>query len=242
MSVSPRLIGPPPIDLVLGRLGDDTPKHQASSIRISLTTAIIANSTNYRTNMSRACKVQNINFHHKTSLSPTLFSIPLQSLKSPAAPVPPTSLSGTSLPSPWSHLWISRLSPLPHCFLLATIRSSSPPDDLHGPIPQQTPSICLGRSWKFKFQPNPVATPPVAASPPLHWSPPPLLQGSTTQSSRVLLLSKLTTTAGTPTSVEPSLCCGMLLMAAGLLGEGAMEIIWRTATSDGGKKKAVGQW
>ena len=46
MSVSPRLIGPPPIDLVLGRLGDDTPKHQASSIRISLTTAIIANSTN----------------------------------------------------------------------------------------------------------------------------------------------------------------------------------------------------
>ena len=54
MSVSPRLIGPPQIDLVLGRLGDDTPKHQASSIRISQTTAIIANSITYRTNMSRS--------------------------------------------------------------------------------------------------------------------------------------------------------------------------------------------
>ena len=97
MSVSPRLIGPPPIDLVLGRLGDDTPKHQASSIRISQTTAIIANSINYRTNMSRACNIQHINFHYKTSLSPTLFSLPPQSLKPPAAPVPPTSLPEPSL-------------------------------------------------------------------------------------------------------------------------------------------------
>ena len=192
MSVSPRLIGPPPIDLVLGRLGDDTPMHQASSIRIPRTTAIIANSNNYQTNSSRACNIQNINFHCKTSLSPTLASISLQSLKSPAAPVPPTSLSGICMPSPWTHLWIARHSPLHHCFLLSPIRSGSPPDDPQDPNSQQTHSICLGSSWKFKFQPNPVATPPVAASPPLHWPPPLLLQGSTTQSCRVLLLSKHT--------------------------------------------------
>ena len=217
MSESPRLIGPPPMDLVLGRLGDDTPKHQASSLRIPRTTANIVNSTDYRTNSSRACKIQNINFHHKTSLPPTLSSILLQSLKSPAAPVPPTSLSGFSLPSPWSHPWIARYSSLSHCFLLAPVGSSSPPDDLPDPISPQTHSICLGSSWKFKFLPNPVATPPVAASPPLHWSPLPLLKGSTTQSCRVLLLSKHTTTAGTRSPVDRSLCCGLLLMAAGSL-------------------------
>ena len=145
MSVSPRLIGPPPIDLVLGRLGDDTPKHQASSIRLSQTTAIIANFINYRTNMSRACNIHHTHFHYKTSLSPTLFSLPLQSLKPTAAPVPPTSLPGISLPPSLSHLWILQPSPSPHCFLLAPGRRSSPPDDLHGPISQQTHSICLGR-------------------------------------------------------------------------------------------------
>ena len=166
--------------------------------------------------MSRACKIHNINFHHKTSLSPTILSIPPQSLKSPAAPVPPKSLSGTSLPPSLSHLWISRPSPLSHCFLLAPVRRSSPPDALHGPISQQTRSICLGRTRKFKILPNPVATPPVAASPPLHWPLPPLPKGSTTPSCRVLLL-KHTTTAGTPTSADPSLCCDLLLMTAGSL-------------------------
>ena len=142
MSVSPRLIGPPPIDLVIGRLGDDTPKHQASSIRLSQTTAIIANSINYRLNMSRACNFQYTHFHYKTSLSPTLFSLPLQSLKPPAAPVPPTSLPGISLPPSRSHLWISRPPPPIHCSLLAPVRRSSPPDDPHGPISpsRHTPS------------------------------------------------------------------------------------------------------
>ena len=125
MNVSPRLIGPPPIDLVLGRLGDDTPTHQASSLSTPRTTAIIATSTTYRTNMLRACNIQTTNFHHKTSLSPTIPSIPLQSLMSPAAQVPPLSLSGTSLPPSLSHLWISRPSLMPHCFLLASVRRSS---------------------------------------------------------------------------------------------------------------------
>ena len=167
--------------------------------------------------MLRACNIQTTYFHHKTSLSPTILSIPLQSLMSPAAQVPPLSLPGTSLPPSLSHLWFSRPSPLSHSFLLTPVRRSSPPDDLHGSISQQTRSICLGRPRKFKILANPVATPPVAVSPPLHWPHQPLLQGSTTPSCRVLLLFNNTATTGTPASADSSLCCVLLLMVAGSL-------------------------
>ena len=176
MNVSPRLIGPPPIDLVLGRLGDDTPTHQASSLSTPRTTAAFANYTNYRISLSGACTTTNVNFHYKTSIPSTLSSTTLQSLKSPVASFPSKSQAGTPLPHPLNHLRISSLSPHSRSFSFFPLRTRSHPDDLQGSDRRHTHYICLGRLWNFKFQPNPVATPPVAATPPLPWHSPPLLQ------------------------------------------------------------------
>ena len=166
MSVSPRLIGPPPIDLVLGRLGDDTPTHQASSLSTPRTTAAFANYTNYRISLSGACTTTNVNFHYKTSIPSTLSSTTLQSLKSPVASFPSKSQAGTPLPHPLNHLRISSLPPHSRSFSSFPLRTRSHPDDLQGSDRRHTHYICLGRLWNFKFQPNPVATPPVAATPP----------------------------------------------------------------------------
>ena len=218
MSVSPRLIGPPPIDLVLGRLGDDTPTHQASSLSTPRTTTILANSMNYRIHMSRACITTSVSFHNKTSLPSTLLSTPLQSLKSSVASFPSKSQSGTPLPHPSDHLRISSFLLHSTCFSLTPLRTRSHPDDLKGSDPRHTNYSRLGRLWKFKFQPNPIATPPVAATLPLHWLSPPLLQGHATitiHPTRVLLLSSHTT--GNSAAVDLSLSSAMLQRANGLL-------------------------
>ena len=134
----------------------------------------------------------------------------LQSLKSPVASFPSKSQAGTPLPHPLNHLRISSLPPHSRSFSSFPLRTRSHPDDLQGSDRRHTNYICLGRLWNFKFQPNPVATPPVTATPPLSRHSPPLLQGNATTNTQpcVLLLSSHTT--GNPAAVNLSLFSELL--------------------------------
>ena len=139
--------------------------------------------------MSRACITANVSFHNKTSpLLATLPSTPLQYLKSPVASFPSKSQSGTTLPHPSSHLRISSFSLHSICLSLTPLRTKSHPDDLKGSDPRHINCSRLGRLWKFIFQPNPIATHPVAATLPLQWLSPPLLQGHATTATHPICL------------------------------------------------------